>query len=398
LHIFGGGRIGVPALGRRSVQAIWQSLVAAAVLLLILFYFAPFFTPRGSTLLTLPFAAALTLGWRFIFLRVHERAALRRVAAVLGLDEAARRAARAMMENESSIFRVSAFVAHASEDVGALDVTAPVVRLDGDIWETVRLLDVDLLVVGHSSGVPQRILADLARCYEHGVEAIPATTVYEQLEGRVMASALEADWYAELPTRTRGSYMIAKRGFDIMIAIIFGILTLPLMAAIALTIWRESGRPILLSQVRVGLRGEQFVIHKFRSMRPDAEAEGLPRWASPGDDRVTTVGRFLRRTRLDELPQLWDVLRGQMSVIGPRPERPEFVERLARELPLYRARALVPPGITGWAQVQYPYAGSLEENLAKLEYDLYYIRHLGPQLDARIIFRTALTLLGRAGR
>jgi lipopolysaccharide/colanic/teichoic acid biosynthesis glycosyltransferase len=303
-----------------------------------------------------------------------------------------------MMENESSIFRVSAFVAHASEDVGALDVTAPVVRLDGDIWETVRLLDVDLLVVGHSSGVPQRILADLARCYEHGVEAIPATTVYEQLEGRVMASALEADWYAELPTRTRGSYMIAKRGFDIMIAIIFGILTLPLMAAIALTIWRESGRPILLSQVRVGLRGEQFVIHKFRSMRPDAEAEGLPRWASPGDDRVTTVGRFLRRTRLDELPQLWDVLRGQMSVIGPRPERPEFVERLARELPLYRARALVPPGITGWAQVQYPYAGSLEENLAKLEYDLYYIRHLGPQLDARIIFRTALTLLGRAGR
>jgi lipopolysaccharide/colanic/teichoic acid biosynthesis glycosyltransferase len=270
--------------------------------------------------------------------------------------------------------------------------------MDADIWETVHHLDVDLLVVGHSRGVPQQILADLARCYENGVETIPATTIYEQLEGRVMASALEADWYAELPTGTRGSYMIAKRAFDIVISLLFGILTLPLMTAIALAIWRESGRPIVLRQVRVGLRGEQFVIHKFRSMRHDAEAEGLARWASLGDDRVTRVGRLLRRMRLDELPQLWDVLRGEMSVIGPRPERPEFVEQLARELPLYRARALVRPGITGWAQVQYPYAGTLEESLAKLEYDLFYIRHLGPQLDARIILRTALIVFSRRGR
>jgi lipopolysaccharide/colanic/teichoic acid biosynthesis glycosyltransferase len=246
--------------------------------------------------------------------------------------------------------------------------------------------------------LPARILAELARCYEHGVEAVPATTVYEELEGRVMASALEADWYAELPTGTRGFYMFAKRAFDLGFALVLALVTLPVMAVIALAIWRESGPPVVLRQTRIGLRGEHFVIHKFRSMRHDAEPEGVARWAVQSDERTTYVGRLLRHVRLDELPQLWDVLRGKMSLIGPRPERPEFVERLAHELPLYRARALVLPGITGWAQVQYPYAGTLEENLAKLEYDLYYIRHIGPQLDLRIALRTILTIFGRAGR
>jgi lipopolysaccharide/colanic/teichoic acid biosynthesis glycosyltransferase len=213
-----------------------------------------------------------------------------------------------------------------------------------------------------------------------------------------MASALEADWYAELPTGTRGVYMIAKRAFDLAFALLFAVPALVVIAIVALAVWRDSGRPVLLSQVRIGLRGEPFVIHKFRTMRHDAEPEGVPQWATEADHRVTRVGRFLRRTRLDELPQLWDVMRGVMSVIGPRPERPEFVEQLAGELPLYRARALVAPGITGWAQVQYPYAGSLEANLTKLEYDLYYIRHLGPQLDLRIALRTILTVLGRGGR
>src|SRR5439155_1095193 len=215
---------------------------------------------------------------------------------------------------------------------------------------------------------------------------------------RVLVSALEADWYAELPTGAHGLYMIAKRAFDLVFAVAVGVIAVPLMAVIAMAISVESRGPVLLRQVRVGLRGRPFVIHKFRSMRVDAEAEGQPRWASENDDRVTPVGRFLRRSRLDELPQLWDVLRGKMSIVGPRPERPEFVEQLARELPLYRARALVPPGITGWAQIQFPYAGSLEENLAKLEYDLYYIRHLGPLLDLRILLRTALTPFSGAGR
>ena len=398
MRIFGGGRVAVPALGRRSIQAISQSLIASIGIVLVTFYFAPFFAPRGSTLLTLPLAAGLTLLWRYGFLRIHERASVARVVAVLGLDEAATRAARAMAENEGSIFRVRAFLADATESSNRPPVGPPILSIAGDFWDTVQRLGVDVLVVGHSRGIPQHVLADLARCYEHGIEALPATTVYEQLEGRVLVSALEADWYAELPTGARGLYMIAKRAFDLVFAVAVGAIAVPLMAVIAIAISIESRGPVLLRQVRVGLRGRPFVIHKFRSMRVDAEAEGQPRWASENDDRVTPVGRFLRRSRLDELPQLWDVLRGKMSIVGPRPERPEFVEQLARELPLYRARALVPPGITGWAQIQFPYAGSLEENLAKLEYDLYYIRHLGPLLDLRILLRTALTPFSGAGR
>jgi exopolysaccharide biosynthesis polyprenyl glycosylphosphotransferase len=398
LRVFGGGRIALPAMGGRALPAIWQSLALSFVLTLGLFYFAPFFAPRGSSLLTLALVVLLTLGWRLAFMRVHERTLLRRGVAVLGVDTAARRAARAMMENQTSTFRVEAFLVASSAGIDANELPAPVVQLDDDIWGLLDRLDVDALVVGHSRTVPERILAELARCYEHGVEAMPATTVYEQLEGRVMVSALEADWYAELPTGTRGVYMIAKRAFDVGFALLFALPALVVMAIVALAVWRDSGRPVLLSQVRVGLRGEPFVIHKFRTMRHDAEPEGVPQWATEADDRVTRVGRFLRRTRLDEVPQLWDVMRGVMSVIGPRPERPEFVEQLAGELPLYRARALVAPGITGWAQVQYPYAGSLEANLTKLEYDLYYIRHLGPQLDVRIALRTILTVLGRGGR
>jgi exopolysaccharide biosynthesis polyprenyl glycosylphosphotransferase len=398
LRLFGGGRIGLPAMGRRALQAVWQSLALTSIATLGLFYFAPFFAPRGSTLLTLALVGFLTLGWRFAFMRVHERTLVSRGVAVLGVDTAARRAARAMIENQTSTYRVEAFLVASSVEVDAEGLPAPVMQLDDDIWGLLDRLGADALVVGHSRAVPEHVLAELARCYEHGVEAIPATTVYEQLEGRVMASALEADWYAELPTGTRGAYMIAKRVFDVAFAFVFAVPALFVMGLVALAVWRDSGRPVFLSQVRVGLRGEPFVIHKFRTMRHDAEPEGVPRWATEADNRVTRVGGFLRRTRLDELPQLWDVMRGVMSVIGPRPERPEFVEQLAQELPLYRARALVAPGITGWAQVQYPYAGSLEANLTKLEYDLYYIRHLGPQLDMRIALRTILTIIGRGGR
>jgi exopolysaccharide biosynthesis polyprenyl glycosylphosphotransferase len=396
LRAFGGGRVAARNPEMRSLRAISQALVAGAGIVLVLFYFAPFFAPRGSTLLTLPLLALLTAVWRFTFLRIHEQAALVRTAVVLGTDDAALRAARALVESPGSMLRVAAIFAVEPSPMPVPGLR--VVPLDDNLWEAIVQIAPDVLVVGHTRALPEPVLAELAQCYEHGMEAVPATTVYEELEGRVMASALEADWYAELPTATRGLYMIAKRAFDVAFALLFGILTLPLMALIALAIWRESGRPVILGQLRIGLRGEPFVIHKFRSMRLDAEAEGRPLWATPDDERVTRFGGFLRRTRLDELPQLWDVLRGKMSLIGPRPERPEFVERLARELPLYRARALVLPGITGWAQVQYPYAGTLEENLAKLEYDLYYIRHFGPQLDARIALRTALTIIRPAGR
>ena len=392
LRVLGGGDLTSPRFGRRMLAAVGRAAVAAAVLVLVIFFFAPFFAPRGSTLATVPITAAMALAWRYAYLRAMRSRTLVRRVAIVGTDSAARRVAAAIDEwDGATSYELVAFVGPQSGEIRR----KPIVEISDEPWATIAGLDVDLLVFGHTRSIPPELLAELTHCFEHGVEAVPATMLYEQLTGRVLAAALEADWYAELPTYTRGLYTLAKRIMDLTVAAAVGVLALALAPFVAAAIIVDSGSPVMLRQVRIGLRGEPFVIHKFRTMRVDAEEDGKPQWSRPGDERVTRVGGFLRRTRIDELPQLWDVLRGKMSLIGPRPERPEFVEQLARELPLYRARSLVRPGITGWAQVQYAYAETIERNLAKLEYDLYYIRHLGLPLDIAILLRTLPAVIAR---
>jgi exopolysaccharide biosynthesis polyprenyl glycosylphosphotransferase len=175
------------------------------------------------------------------------------------------------------------------------------------------------------------------------------------------------------------------------------IVALPLMFLTALVVWLDDGGPVLYRQERVGENGGTFVLSKFRSMRKDAEQGGKPIWAKDRDDRVTRVGRFIRKTRLDELPQLWNVIRGDMSFVGPRPERPFFVEQLSREIPFYQQRHAVKPGLTGWAQVKYRYGSSLEDAMEKLRYDLYYIKHLSVIFDLTIVFDTVKVVLFRKG-
>jgi lipopolysaccharide/colanic/teichoic acid biosynthesis glycosyltransferase len=169
------------------------------------------------------------------------------------------------------------------------------------------------------------------------------------------------------------------------------------MVLTAALVWIEDGRPIFYRQERVGENGRPFVLSKFRSMRKDAEQGGRPVWAKDGDERVTRVGRFIRTTRLDELPQLWNVLRGDMSFVGPRPERPFFVDELSRQIPFYQQRHAVKPGLTGWAQVKYRYGSSLEDAMEKLRYDLYYIKHLSVFFDLTIVFDTVKVVLFRKG-
>jgi len=191
----------------------------------------------------------------------------------------------------------------------------------------------------------------------------------------------------------------SRRPFAVAAALLLLILAAPVMALTALALLVLEGRPIFYSQVRVGLNEKPFRVLKFRSMRRDAEADGHPSWAHEGDPRVSRTGRFIRRTRIDELPQLVNVLRGDMSLIGPRPERPEFVAVLKRSLPGYSLRHTVKPGITGWAQVRGPYAGSVQESASKLRCDLHYIRHRTPALDLRILLETVLVVLsGRGAR
>ncbi len=190
---------------------------------------------------------------------------------------------------------------------------------------------------------------------------------------------------------------LMKRTIDLTLSIVMAIVALPIMVLTALVVWLDDGSPVLYRQERVGENGRTFVLSKFRSMRKDAEQAGHPIWAKDGDTRVTRVGLLLRKTRLDELPQLWNVIRGDMSFVGPRPERPYFVDQLSQAIPFYQQRHAVKPGLTGWAQVKYRYGSSLEDAMEKLRYDLYYIKHLSVIFDLTIVFDTVKVVLFRKG-
>jgi exopolysaccharide biosynthesis polyprenyl glycosylphosphotransferase len=223
--------------------------------------------------------------------------------------------------------------------------------------------------------------------------------VYEEYTGKIAVENLRPSWFI-FSSGFRKSRLLgaAKRLLDVVSATTGLVIGLPIMAVVALLVRLTSAGPVLYHQQRVGLHGRHFTVHKFRTMRMDAEAETGPVWASKaGDPRVTPVGKWLRRTRLDEMPQLWNVLVGDMSFVGPRPERPEFVAELTRRIPYYGQRHVVRPGITGWAQVRYTYGASVEDALEKLQYDLFYIKNLSIPLDLFIIFQTVKTVILRSG-
>ena len=220
------------------------------------------------------------------------------------------------------------------------------------------------------------------------------------MHGQIPVDALKASWliYGN-GFRQNWLRTLVKRIFDIVVATGLLIATLPIMAVTAILIAFETGMPIIYRQERIGLRGRTFDVLKFRSMRPDAERDGKAEWAQVGDSRVTKLGRFIRRSRIDELPQLVNVLRGEMSFVGPRPERPVFVAMLTEQVPFYAVRHSVKPGITGWAQVRYSYGANVEQSTKKLEYDLYYVKNHTLFLDVLILLETVrVVLLGQGAR
>ena len=230
-----------------------------------------------------------------------------------------------------------------------------------------------------------------------GVVVENSSDLMERLTGKLPLNGLNPSTliFAE-GFRMNPIQRVLRRLFSLAVSFLALVICLPFIPFIILAVRLSSPGPIFFSQTRVGLRGELFTLYKFRTMRQDAEAQGAV-WAVKDDARVTPIGMFLRKTRIDEIPQLWNVLRGDMAFVGPRPERPEFVQWLSQEIPFYDLRHLIRPGITGWAQVRYRYGASLEETKWKLEYDLYYVKHLSIGLDLLIMFETIKTIILRRG-
>jgi len=241
-------------------------------------------------------------------------------------------------------------------------------------------------------------VSELLNCRLRGIEVTDVPGVLERVTGRVPVEALKSSWLIYGKGFSQGwGRRVVKRAFDVVMATGLLIVATPMMLATAIAIFLESGRPIIFRQERVGLGGRTFSVLKFRSMRTDAEKDGVPRWASDADPRITRVGRFIRRSHIDELPQIFNVLRGEMSFVGPRPERPFFVAQLTEQVPFYGARHSVKPGVTGWAQVRYSYGASVEDAVRKLEFDLYYAKNHSLLLDLVILVKSVRVVLSGDG-
>jgi sugar transferase (PEP-CTERM system associated) len=263
--------------------------------------------------------------------------------------------------------------------------------------DIVKRYNVQEIIVGirdRRGGLP---LDDLLECKLMGVRITELSSFFEREVGALQLDSLNTGWMIHSDGFQRG--LLQKRIFDLVVSALLLVVALPIMAVAALLIYLESGAPIIYRQERVGQYGKVFTIYKFRSMRNDAEKDGTPQWAIKNDDRITRLGKILRKLRIDELPQIFNVFNGDMSFVGPRPERPYFVEKLSEEIPLYKFRHNLKPGITGWAQVCFSYGASLEDSVEKLQYDLYYVKNHSLFLDLMILFKTVqIVLWGKGAR
>ena len=316
---------------------------------------------------------------------------------ILGAGTAAQLVGRAMALANPRI-KIVGYVAGPNESQSAVDGHA-VLRDAVSLKERAVALDVDEIVVAlnerRGGNMP---LADLLDCRSVGVRVSDVSTCFEKMLGQIRIDQLHPGWLIFGGGFNRSVFRdVAKRLFDIVSSFMLLVCTAPLMFVTAASIVLESRGPIFYRQERVGQNGKTFWVLKFRSMRVDAEHEGKPQWASPNDTRVTRVGAMIRRFRIDELPQFLNVLRGEMSLVGPRPERPFFVAQLAAEIPFYALRHTVKPGLTGWAQVRYQYGATVGDALEKLQYDLYYVKNHSLLLDVAVLFETVGVVLSGKG-
>lgn len=381
----------------RTVQRLLVAFGLSAVVMSAVFYLFPaVYVGRGIFALSAVLSIAGVLAVRMVFFRIVHASPLRRKVMVVGSGDAVTGLVEYL--NSEDARRTMTFAGLYP----TLRETADGQRREtdyDDLPRTIEALGVDEVVIAareRRGGVlPLRQLLD---CKLRGVKVLDTVSFYERERGVLKIDDLRASWLVFGQGFDQGLFRdIVKRVFDIIVAAVLLVLTLPLVLLASLAIIVESGRPVLFRQERVGEHGHMFTMYKLRSMRRTAEREGLPQFATANDARVTTVGRFIRATRIDELPQLVNVLLGDMSFVGPRPERPFFVEKLREQVPYYEMRHSVKPGLTGWAQVRFRYGASLEDSQTKLQYDLYYVKNHSLFLDLLILVETMQVVLMRKG-
>ena len=385
-------------------RRLLRALGATSLILGVAYWLFPLLVvEKGVFLLAVAIALFLVVGWRTTFGWLMKHLAPRERLLLVGTSQAAIVLARELFERRYELgVDIVGFVDPDPTRVGAPIINPGVVGAIDDIPALTARLRVDRVVVSLSDArgkLPMDHLLDVR--LRSGVLFDHLANVYEDYTGKIALENLRPSWLV-FSTGFRKTWLLlaTKRAFDVLAAVFGLILSAPLTLLTALVVKLESpSDPVLYHQERVGLNGQPFTIHKFRTMRSDAEVASGPVWSGANDPRITRVGVFMRKTRLDEIPQLWNVLRGDMSLIGPRPERPAFVAQLTQQIPFYGQRHVVKPGLTGWAQVRYAYGASVEDALEKMQYDLYYVKHMSMAFDLVIALETIkIVVLRRGGR
>ena len=385
---------------RELMLRLVQALGIAWALLAFVFYFAPpLLIGRGVSVISVPLVLVLALSWRVLIHYLTGHPEIGEKILVVGTGQAARDTVDAVSERRDAGYRIVGFVTEngikPNTKIGETTVVGTTAELDRIVKN--EKIDRIVIAVRERRGTfPTDTLLKMSLAGNVSIEE--CTSFFERVTGQVHVDMLRPSWliFAGRPKDTRLKSVfreLSHRG----LALIGLVLSLPIAILTAVLIKLESRGEIFYKQDRVGKNGKIFKVIKFRSMRTDAEKDGKPIWAVAGDDRVTRVGRVIRKIRVDEIPQFWNIIKGEMSFVGPRPERPHFVAQLAEEIPFYDHRHLVAPGLTGWAQIKYPYGASVEDARQKLQYDLYYIKNQSLALDLVIVFETIKTVLFSKG-
>lgn len=386
---------------RDLFTGLLRALGAASMILALLYFWIPtLIIGRGVFVLASVMIIALVAGWRIAFEWLSVRVAPAERLLIVGTNAGALTLARELFERRRELgVELVGFVDHDPAKLGAPVINPGVIGTIGDIPSIVRDRRVDRVVVSLVDARGKLPMDELLEMkLNQGVRFDHLASVYEQYTGKIAVENLRPSWMIFSEGFRKSSWLAAtKRAIDIVLSLLGIVLVAPIMVVVAIASRISSPGPVFYHQQRVGKDGRIFTIHKVRSMRTDAEATTGAVWATAGDSRVTGVGRFLRRTRLDEVPQLWNVLVGDMSFVGPRPERPEFVADLTKQIPFYGQRHVVRPGVTGWAQVRHRYGSTVDDSLQKLQYDLFYIKHMSSAFDIFVVLETVKTVLVRGG-
>jgi sugar transferase (PEP-CTERM system associated) len=382
-------------LGLRLTKAMG---IASIVLALIYYCVPSLLMGRGVFFITLAFLVVLVVSWRYTYNWILKKKMFTERVMILGRGRLCHEIIDEIAGRPDSGYQVSGVISMNSNSSSASFRDVPFFSRNDGLCELAESLHTKKIIVAMDERRGRLPTKELLRCKMKGIKILEGASLYEELAGKIFVEKLNPSWFifSHGFHKSRITRLI-KRSTGLIVASIGLLLTLPLIGLIALAVKLDSKGPAIFKQDRSGMDGRIFKLCKFRSMIDNAEAASGPCWATDKDCRITRVGKILRKYRLDEIPQMWNVLKGDMSFVGPRPERPEFVKRLEEMIPYYSERHTIAPGITGWAQVSYRYGASVEDALEKLKYDLFYIKNMSLIMDLIIIFKTAKIVLLKSG-